>query len=30
MVVVDRFSKYVRYLPCGKDINATALAQLFF
>jgi transposase InsO family protein len=29
MVVVDRFSKYVRYLPCGKDIDALALAQLF-
>jgi transposase InsO family protein len=29
MVVVDRFSKYVRYLPCGKDIDAPALAQLF-
>jgi len=26
MVVVDRFSKYVRYLPCGKDIDAPALA----
>ena len=29
IVVVDRFSKYVRYLPCGKDIDAPALAQLF-
>jgi hypothetical protein len=29
MVVVDRFSKYVRYLPYGKDIDALALAQLF-
>jgi len=29
MVVVDRFSKYVRYLPCGKDVDAPALAQLF-
>jgi hypothetical protein len=29
MVVVDRFSKYVRYLPCRKDIDALALAQLF-
>ena len=29
MVVVDRFSKYVRYLPCSKDIDALALAQLF-
>ena len=29
IVIVDRFSKYVRYLPCGKDINAPALAQLF-
>jgi hypothetical protein len=26
MVVVDRFSKYVRYLPYGKDIDALALA----
>jgi hypothetical protein len=29
MVVVDRFSKYVRYLPYRKDIDALALAQLF-
>jgi hypothetical protein len=29
MVVVDRFSKYVRYLPYGKDIDALALVQLF-
>jgi hypothetical protein len=29
MVVVDRFSKYVRYIPCGKDIDALALAELF-
>jgi hypothetical protein len=29
IVVVDRFSKYVRYLPCRKDIDALALAQLF-
>jgi hypothetical protein len=29
IVVVDRFSKYVRYLPYGKDIDALALAQLF-
>jgi hypothetical protein len=29
IVVVDRFSKYVRYIPCGKDIDALALAELF-
>ena len=29
IVVVDRFSKYVRYLPYGKDIDTLALAQLF-
>jgi hypothetical protein len=29
VVVVDRFSKYVRYLPYSKDIDALALAQLF-
>jgi hypothetical protein len=29
MVVVDRFSKYVRYILCGKDIDAPALAELF-
>jgi hypothetical protein len=29
MVVVDRFSKYVSYLPYRKDIDALALAQLF-
>jgi hypothetical protein len=29
IVVVDRFSKYVRYIPCGKDIDAPILAQLF-
>jgi hypothetical protein len=29
IVVVDRFSKYVRYLPYGKDIDAPALTQLF-
>jgi hypothetical protein len=26
IVVVDRFSKYIRYLPYGKDIDALALA----
>jgi hypothetical protein len=26
IVVVDRFSKYVRYSTCGKDIDALALA----
>jgi hypothetical protein len=29
IVVVDRFSKYVRYLPYRKDIDALALTQLF-
>jgi hypothetical protein len=29
IVVVDQFSKYVRYLPYGKDIDALALTQLF-
>ena len=29
IVVVDRFSKYVRYLPYGKEIDALALVQLF-
>jgi hypothetical protein len=29
IVVVDWFSKYVRYLPYGKDIDALVLAQLF-
>jgi hypothetical protein len=29
LVVVDRFSKYVRYIPYGKDIDASALAELF-
>jgi hypothetical protein len=29
IVVVDRFSKYVRYLPYGKDIDALVLIQLF-
>jgi hypothetical protein len=29
MVVVDRFSKYVRYILYGKDIDALALAELF-
>jgi hypothetical protein len=29
IVVVDRFSKYVRYIPYGKDIDALALAELF-
>jgi hypothetical protein len=29
IVVVDRFSKYVRYILCGKDIDALALAELF-
>jgi hypothetical protein len=29
IVVVDRFSKYVRYLPYRKDIDVLALTQLF-
>jgi hypothetical protein len=29
IVVVDRFSKYVRYLPYGKNIDAPVLTQLF-
>jgi hypothetical protein len=29
IVVVDRFSKYIRYLPYGKDIDALVLTQLF-
>jgi hypothetical protein len=29
IVVVDRFSKYVRYILYGKDIDALALAELF-
>jgi hypothetical protein len=29
IVVVDRFSKYVRYILYRKDINALALAKLF-
>jgi hypothetical protein len=29
IVVVNQFSKYVRYLPYRKDIDALALAQLF-
>ena len=30
LVVVDRFSKMVRYLPCAKDFDAPALASLLF
>jgi hypothetical protein len=29
IVVVDRFSKYVRYILYGKDIDALVLAELF-
>jgi hypothetical protein len=29
LVVVDRFSKYVRYILCGKDIDASTLVELF-
>jgi hypothetical protein len=29
IVVVDRLSKYVGYLPYGEDIDALALAKLF-
>jgi hypothetical protein len=29
IVVVDRFSKYIRYIPYGKDIDALVLAELF-
>jgi hypothetical protein len=30
LVVVDRFSKMVRYMPCTKDFDAPALADLMF
>jgi hypothetical protein len=29
LVVVDRFSKYVRYVPYSKDIDASTLVELF-
>ena len=29
LVIVDRFSKFVRYIPCSKTIAATDLTDLF-
>jgi len=30
LVIVDRFSKYVRYIPVNKDIDAVGLAETIF
>ena len=28
--IVDRFTKYVRFIPCRSNISAVEVAQLFF
>ena len=30
LVIVDRYTKVVKYIPCKKTINALELARIFF